>query len=30
MEDPDYDRILELQDFFPKIFLLPAEIRLDK
>lgn len=30
LEEPDYDKILEMQDFFPKIFLQPAEIRLDK
>ena len=30
IEDADYDRILEQQDFFPKIFLQPSEIRLDK
>ena len=30
LEDPDYDRILEKQDFFPKIFLIPSEIKLHK
>ena len=30
MDDVDFDRILEQQDFFPKIFLQPSEIRLDK
>ena len=30
VEEPDYDRILEKQDFFPKIFLIPSEIILDK
>ena len=30
MEEPDYDKILEKQDFFPKIFLVPSEIRLHK
>lgn len=29
LEEPDYDRILEKQDFFPKIFLIPSEIKLD-
>ena len=24
VEEPDYDRILEKQDFFPKIFLIPS------
>lgn len=30
LEEPDFDRILEMQDFFPKIFLQPQEIRLDR
>lgn len=30
LEDPDYDKILEKQDFFPKIFLIPSEIKLHK
>lgn len=30
LQQPDYDKILEKQDFFPKIFLQPSEIRLDK
>ena len=30
VEEPDYDKILEKQDFFPKIFLIPTEICLDK
>jgi hypothetical protein len=30
LEEPDYDKILERQDFFPKIFLMPSEIRLHK
>lgn len=29
LEEPDFDRMLEMQDFFPKIFLQPREIRLD-
>ena len=29
-EQPDYDKILEKQDFFPKIFLMPSEIKLHK
>ena len=24
LEQPDYDKILEKQDFFPKIFLIPS------
>lgn len=30
IEQPDYDKILEKQDFFPKIFLMPSEIKLHK
>lgn len=30
LEEPDYEKILEKQDFFPKIFLVPSEIRLHK
>lgn len=30
LEEPDYEKILEKQDFFPKIFLMPSEIRLHK
>lgn len=30
LEEPDYDKILEKQDFFPKIFLIPSEIKLHK
>ena len=27
---PDYDATLRNKDFFPKIFLIPSEVRLDK
>lgn len=27
---PDYDQSLRKKDFFPKIFLIPSEVRLDK
>lgn len=30
VEEPDYDKILEKQDFFPKIFLVPTQIVHDK
>ena len=30
LEQPDYDKILEKQDFFPKIFLVPTQIKLHK
>ena len=30
MEIPDYDKSLGKKDFFPKIFLTPQEVRLDK
>lgn len=30
LEEPDYDKILEKQDFFPKIFLTPTEIKLHR
>lgn len=30
MEIPDYDKSLAKKDFFPKIFLTPQEVRLDK
>ena len=30
LEEPDYEKILSKQDFFPKIFLTPSEIRLHK
>ena len=30
IDEPDYDKLLEKQDFFPKIFLIPSEIKLDR
>jgi len=29
-EVPDYETTLTKKDFFPKIFLIPSEVRLDK
>lgn len=30
LEEPDYEMLLSKQDFFPKIFLIPSEIKLHK
>ena len=30
LEEPDYEKLLSNQDFFPKIFCVPSEIRLHK